>query len=211
MIFRRNTVCIVLLLGTLVALLAGAAVTACSPPAPVIPHDVVPKIQDNLGYALAPTWLPQGFTYNGPYADSSYAEQAFSGSEMVLGYKKSVSINSSAQLVLSYPATQTDPAAISPIFRDLATPDDATSRVEINGLAATLVRGTWSQDTMLRIQNLETPINPEWDYQGGFSITFAVEVPGKGPVWVHLFTVFPTDAVTTDDLVRIAKSVVPVD
>ena len=184
------------------------SLAGCSGSQPMLPDDVAEEIEQNLGYALAPTWLPEGFDYSGPSIHDIAFDQTYGDPEIVQGYSKIVSLEETAQLVLSYPAPDVNPPSLESAFAELVPPDDAVSEIEINGAAASLVTGTWSKETLQRIQKVELPLDPEWDYNGGYSLRFSIDVPGQNRVPVSLFTVFAAAGITGDDLVRIARSVV---
>ena len=155
--------------------------------------------------------MPDGFEYSGPSVHEVVFDPGYRDTEIVQAYSKTVSLNETVQLVFSYPAPEADPFTMGGMFPELVAPEDAVSEVEINGAAASLVRGTWSDETMRRIQRIELPLDPEWDYDGGYAITFTIDVPGHGRVRARLFSVFATTAVTGDDLIKIARSVVAVE
>lgn len=94
---------------------------------------------------------------------------------------------------------------------DLVPPKDAISEININNATGYLFHGGWSEDTLERIQGLELPINPEWDYEGNISIQFVVDTVEYGKVWVLLRTVSPTDEISEKELIKIAKSVAVVE
>jgi hypothetical protein len=210
-IFSRNGLLKAATLLPVICCFISLFLSACSGSEPMIPADVAEKIQENLGYALAPTWMPEGFDYSGPYIHNIVFDQSYGDTEIVQGYSKIISLNETAQLVLSYPATEVNPPALGSVFEELVPPEEAVSEVEINGGTASLVTGTWSRETLLRIQRIETPLDPEWDYEGGYSIRFTINVPEQGGIAVRIFTVSPTDAISADDLVKIARSVAAVD
>ena len=65
---------------------------------------------------------------------------------------------------------------------------------------------------MDRLARLDTSQDPEWDYDNGdHSIRFQHVIPNGDRIWVSLATVFPTDQITEQDIVKIAESIVTVE
>ena len=197
-------------------LLAGSVLTACTPREPVISPDFAEEIKEALGYALAPTYLPEGFelTKDGDRVDPIliWGETG----HFNLMYTK-YSPSQGATLVLSYPETYGES---NPVMERLGVtvPEDAISEIRINGETAFLFHGNWTLETLVRISQLITPLNPEWDYESNhISIRFAFSIPGGEMIWVWLGTLWPGDEVTTgdevteQDIIRIVESVVVVD
>ncbi len=201
--FRLRIVISCLLLIFIVPLLA------CAFSEPVLPSEAAEKIKEKLGYALAPTYLPEGFEY-APGVENPRSDLNSTARETYQVYYKVVSLEEAAILAIIYPFDVPESASIEEKF-GLEVPEDAVKEIDINGIPAHLQHGSWSNDTLKRIARLELPINPEWDYDGAISIRFAINVPDKGRIWVCISTVFPTDEVTDRDLIRIARSVVVVE
>ena len=197
-----------------------AVIPACSPAEPILPGEIADTVRANMGYVLAPTWLPEGFEYSGPDIEHMNIESSganiktFPGSQtMILGYHRVVSMQQMDNFLISYPSSDTYPASSQKIqeILDLSPPDNAITEVTVNGRTALLYHGRWSDETLKRIQRLERPLDPEWDYEGSISVRFPIDVPGEGEIWVSISTVFTVVELTEDDLIRIAKSVVVVE
>ena len=184
-------------------------ISGCSEQEPILPSDVSEKIINNLGYALAPTWLPQEYEYAGPFLNSITSDRAFTGETILQSYGNYASGEIEDSLVMSYPYPTLDTIP-SPLLEitGLIPPEDAITETEINGNTAYLYRGSWSDETRRRVAKLEEPIDPEWDYDRSISIRFTVDVPDKGSIWVSISTIFPIeDIITQKDLIKIAESV----
>ncbi len=184
--------------------------TACTPDRPFLSSEAVQKTRLALGYALAPTYLPDGFDYAGDIGNTgSPPLNAISRLRVQQVYLKEVPGGRTAYLLLIYPL----PAPVVDSYDEqsgLETPQNAISLVQINGQTAYVIDGSWSAETLKSITQGEEIIDPEWDYDGNISIRFAVEVHGRDRVWLTASTVFPTDEVTSEDLIKIARSVVVV-
>ena len=64
----------------LILCIIGLSFSACSPIEPILNSDIAEKVKDNFGYALAPTWMPEGFEYDGPFLDNLVSEnRVFTG------------------------------------------------------------------------------------------------------------------------------------
>ena len=197
-------------------LLAGSVLTACTPREPVISPDFAEEIKEALGYALAPTYLPEGFELTKD--EDRVAPILIKGEtgHVNLMYTKYYP-SRGATLVLSYPETygKSNPAMER---LGLIVPEDAISEIRINGEAAFLFHGYWTLETLRRIIRLTTPLNPEWDYENGhISVRFAFSIPSGEMIWVWLGTLWlgdeiaPGDEITEKEIIRIAESVVVVD
>ncbi len=183
---------------------------ACAPGEPVLPSDAVEKIKVYLGYALAPTYLPGGFEYDEGIDNPNPVSKAMNISRAHLMYSKKVFGEETAYLAMIYPSTAPETTSFEERIGAIV-PEDAVSEIDINGATAYLTRGNWTQETLNRIARVELPINPEWDYEGGFTVRFTIEVPDNDRVWVILTTLRPTDEVSDKDIIRIARSVMVVE
>jgi hypothetical protein len=192
------------------SLVSVICLTACAPGEPVLPSEAIEKIKARLGYALAPTYLPEGFEYDPGIGDPGTVSIVVSTSIARQMYKKEVTGEETIYLAMNYPSTSPTTTSFEERI-GAEVPEDAISEIDINGMTAYLYNGSWSADTLRRIARVELPINPEWDYDGGTSIRFAIDVPDNERVWVDVRTVLPTDEVTDKDLIRIARSVIVVE
>ena len=185
-------------------------ISGCSEREPILPDDVAEKIKENLGYALAPTWLPEGYEYAGPFPNSIMANRAFSSKPMLQGYGKNASAGIGDSLIMSYPTEDTIPSAFQEMI-GLIPPEDAITETEIDGNAAYFYQGNWSEETLKRVAKLEEPIDPDWDYERNISIRFTIDVPDEGNIWVSISTIFYVEDITQKDLVKIAESIIVIE
>ena len=109
------------------------SVASCAAAEPVLSAEAIEEIQGRLGYALAPTWMPDGFEYI-PVANSPIVAERSTG-WVYLSFSKIVSMEETADLVMVYPA---DFGESNSIEQELGqeVPEDAVSAMETNGLAA---------------------------------------------------------------------------
>ena len=199
------------------AILAALLVlAACAPSEPMISEDASRQIGNALGYALAPAYLPAGFEPGRTSGGTMYmlTKTPMEGStwHATLLYEEySPDRQSKTTLFLTYPENY---AKSSRMMDELGMdhPEDAVSEITINGETAYLFHGRWTRETMDRLARLDTSQDPEWDYDnGGHSIRFQHVIPNGDRIWVSLATVFPTDQITEEDIVKIAESIVTVE
>ena len=195
---------------TLFLIVTNILISGCLVKEPIIPDDVAEKITNNLGYALAPTWLPEEYEYGGPFPDSTVTGKAFTIESIIQCYGRYASAGIGDSLIMSYPATDTIPSAFLEMV-GLIPPEEAITELEINGNIAYLYQGNWSEKTLGRVAKLEEPIDPEWDYERSIAIRFTVDVPDKGSIWISLSTIFSIENISQKDLVKIAESVVVIE
>ena len=197
---------------TLLFVVFTISLSGCLGKEPIIPDDIAEKIKTNLGYALAPTWLPEEYEYAGPFLNTITADRAFPGETMLQSYGNYASAGIEDSLVMSYPYPTLDtiPSAFLEIT-GLIPPEDAITKIEINGNTAYLYQGSWSDETRQRVTKLEEPIDPEWDYERSISIRFTIDVPDEGSIWVSISTIFSVEDITQKDLVKIARSVIAIE
>lgn len=191
------------------------SVSGCSEKEPILPDEVAREIKNNLGYALAPAWLPKGYEYCGPYyTNKIVADRASTLKAMqqpvLICYGKDASRAIGNSMIMSYPTEDTIPSVFQEMV-DLIPPEDAITETEINGNTAYLYQGNWSEETLGRVAKLEEPFDPEWDYDRSIAIRFLIDVPGEGNIWVSISTIFSVEDITQKDLVKIAKSVTVID
>jgi hypothetical protein len=184
--------------------------SGCAPAEPLLPEETITQIKGRLGYALAPTWIPDGFEFESEIASPDSSVGIAGTTQAYLAYDNKDVVGEMDLLLMIYPA----PASVDSSFMEqigVIKPEDAVSEIKINGDTAYLTRGGWTDETLRRISRIELPINPEWDYAGGYSIRFTIEVPDNERVWVRLFTLRPTDRINEQDIVKIARSFVVIE
>lgn len=197
----------------LVTLLATTLVlSACAPSEPVISADAAQEIRDALGYALAPTYLPDGFEPAKAISGVKHIWTVGDTKTATLLYAQYASNQQSpSNLSLSYPGSY---GKSSPLMERLGMvhPEDAVTETSINGETAYLFHGRWTAETLDRLTRLDMSQDAEWEYDNGHvTIRFEFVVPNGERIWVLLGPVFPADEVTEKDIIRVAESVVIVD
>lgn len=161
--------------------------------APILPSDRAREIRAELGYALAPTYLPDGFKFDeGMDGRTRY----FGALEDDISFRATIMYSSEGlggnqSLGLVYPAEYQEVDPLGGI-----RPEDAVSEFNVQGETAYFVRGSWSSDAL-------------WNYDTVMSLYFRVTVPTGETVGVTLTTagVNPTEWISAKEMVKIAESV----
>lgn len=190
-------------------------ISACSPGKQAVPSEdmlsseAIEKTRLTQGYALAPTYMPEGFDYDAETGNNGAMPNMITKSRVQQVYIKECTGGQPIYLLMIYPLASPDAGYFDKQI-GLEIPEDAISRPEINGQKAYLIRGSWSTETRKRITQGEESIDTEWDYDVNNSIRFTVDVPGKGAVWVTVSPVSPVAEISGEELIRIAESVVAI-
>ena len=206
-VYTMNTMKILLLLlATLLAL------SACTPSEPLIFADAAEGIRGALGYALAPTYLPKGLEPAELSGGGTYGVNVREQTKTAYLLYTLSDQRSATTLILTYPEESYEKYSYTMERFGMVHPEDAVTEISINGETAHLFHGRWTRDTLDRLSRLDTSQDPEWGYDNGHvTIRFEFLIPDGGRIWVSLATVFPTDQVTEQDIVKIAESVVVVE
>ena len=180
---------------------------------PIISEDEISAIQADLGYVIAPTWLPEGFELmdvyehtDGDIAVRSAGELTYTGSQVVV--------------FLRYPADA--PTALSGtnwLFETLnlgwRAPEDAIEMIEVNERDGYFIRGSWSAEVLKAITELDEEklhsITPDWDYDFAKSVYFEFELSSKEVIKVSLSAIYHAELINREELIRIAESCVQVE
>ena len=202
-----------------ILLLAGACGTSLVP----VPLPELDEVIEALGYGLAPTSLPEGFEFDqydvlgkpddfdmmplgGPFASVLYKR-----------YKDYAYHHVVIQYPLSFPPSVSDDFLLESLGLEWQRPDDAVSKVKVNGETAYLVRGSWSVETLEQLQKADPELlaeyTPEWDYEGLYlSLYFDFELSPDEVVEVMIQALFyPSEWITATELVKIAESFQRID
>ncbi len=161
--------------------------------APILPSDRAREIRAELGYAFAPTYLPDGFKFDeGMDGGTRY----FNVSEEDIPFRVTIMYSSDGSggnqfLGLIYPTKYQELDLLGRV-----PPEDAVSEFNVQGETAYFVRGSWSSDAL-------------WNYDTVMSLYFRVTVPTGETVGVMLTTagVNPTKWISAKEMVKVAESV----
>ncbi len=194
---------------TIAVLLLASGCPGTSPES-TIPPEVTNELKENLGYALAPYYLPEGFEFHTHEVSGPLELTA------TVVYRKL-----DHHIFVMYPTPLPPPwGKQSPLWErlglDWQRPADAVSIVEVNGEEAYSIRGWWSADTLRLLEKLDLEQlqshTPEWDYDFSLSLHLEYELPEGNRVPVMLRApIFPAEWITDKEMVKIAESLGQVD
>ena len=190
--------------------LAAGCATVSSTPTPTPtpthgPHSPTPTpsfdaVRENLGYALVPDYLPEGFKL--------YRVEGVGGRPLAeLIYRGPSLTRSPRWLSVSYP-TSFSPEGY--LVEGQATspkrPRDALAEVTVNGETAHLIRGQWSANTIMQGPGID-PSMAQWDYNVSLALFFDFQVTEEKRVSVAIRAISdPSDWITEEEMVKVAES-----
>ena len=95
-------------------------------------------------------------------------------------------------------------------------PDDAVFEVKVNGKAAYIVRGSWSAESLQKLNNPDpetlATYTPSWNYDMYLSLFFDFELSQDETVGVMMRAMlYPTEWITSSEMVKSAESLQRVD
>jgi hypothetical protein len=173
-----------------------------------------PNIEDvtrTSGYILAPTILPKDFEFE------KY-EVFDDGTDIItiINYKRQRGTDYQ-QIIIVYPVNlpspSTDVLSLDNLEIEWLHPDDASIRVAVNGKESYLVYGGWSDDSLRELENPNPDFlatyTPEWNYHIYINLYFDYELPSGEIVKIVIRALtYPFEWITTDELVKIAESMI---
>ena len=154
-----------------------------------IPSAIEEVIED-LGYALQPTSLPDGFSLAGAHSDSDEVRQIYQNAEK--------------NIIVAYPIE------FSPDIRTdtlgWERPEDAVNSVQIGDQTAYLMIGGWSDASIIAGPALR-PDKAEWDYDKSVALFFRCRADGGRNVGMAIQALpGPIDWIDASEIVMIAQS-----
>lgn len=157
-----------------------------------IPSAIEEVIED-LGYALRPTVLPEGFALAGVSSANDEVRQIYQNAEknIIVAYPLEFS-----------PDTRTDPLGWE-------RPEDAVSSLQIGNQTAYLMIGGWSDASIIAGPALK-PDRAEWDYDKSMALFFSCRLDSGRSVGVAIQALQaspePINWIEVADVVEIAQS-----
>lgn len=157
-----------------------------------IPSAIEEVIED-LGYALQPTVLPEGFALAGVSSANDEVRQIYQNAEknIIVAYPIEFS-----------PDTRTDPLGWE-------RPEDAVSNLQIGNQTAYLMIGGWSDASIIAGPALK-PDRAEWDYDKSVALFFSCLLDSGGSVGIAIqasqASPEPINWIEVADVVEIAQS-----
>ena len=152
------------------------------------------SISARLGYALEPTFIPAGFEHVGSSLDRRQrANLTYSDGQGVM--------------LIAYPVTFYKEGSPTMAQLGLIQPADATRGVNVSSHGGQLMRGGWSEQTILAGPGID-PKDATWDYLRSLTLFFDCGTDKSEVVGVAIQSI-PGDAsdlISEVDLIRVAAS-----
>ena len=186
---------------------------------PIISEEEIASIKADLGYVIAPTWLPDGFESMDDYESlnrnlNGYIQVGYFGTLTYDYYSSTVII------FLQYPAdTPVTLGGTNPLFEvlnlDWQAPEDAIETVEVDGKEAYFIRGSWSAEVLKAFNRIEEDklrnMTPEWDYDFRKTVYFEFELSNGEIVDVLLAAMHDAEQISQEEMIKIVESCVQVE
>lgn len=158
------------------------------------PAQGVADVAEQLGYALAPTFLPQGFTLAGV--------SGAGGSAVTQIYQQTGAATRS--IILAYPVEFAPDGASGPL--GWQRPDDALAELRLGDETAYVMRGGWSDASIIAGPGLD-PNDAEWDYDKSLALFFSCATSGGDRIALAIQALpGPVDWISVGEIVDIAHS-----
>lgn len=170
-----------------------ASAVQCAP-ADAAPAPGVANVAQQLGYALAPTFLPQGFTLAGVSGAGSASVTQI--------YQQTGAATRS--VIIAYPVEFSPDGASGPL--GWQRPDDALDELRLGDQAAYVMRGGWSDASIIAGPGLD-PKDAEWDYDKSLALFFSCATDGGDRIALAIQALpGPVDWISVSEIVDIAHS-----
>lgn len=170
-----------------------ASAVQCAP-ADSAPAPGVANVARQLGYALAPTFLPQGFTLAGVSGAGSASVTQI--------YQQTGAATRS--VIIAYPVEFTPDGASGPL--GWQRPHDALDELRLGDQAAYVMRGGWSDASIIAGPGLD-PEDAEWDYDKSLALFFSCATDDGDRIALAIQALpGPVDWISVSEIVDIAHS-----
>ena len=158
------------------------------------PMQGIAKVSDELGYALAPTFLPQGFTLAGVSGQKgSFFRQIYQQTGAT-----------SRNIIIAYPVEFSPDGAPDPL--GWQRPDDAIDELRLGDETAYVMRGGWSRASVIAGPGLN-PNDAEWDYDMSLALFFSCATDDGDRIALAIQALpGPVDWISVGEIVDIAHS-----
>ena len=192
-------------------ILLAVPISGCGPELTSAPLPDLNSVKQQLGYALAPELMPEGFEFHsyqisGPGDALATIAYTQSNHTILIRYTREVS-GWLDNYSLSF---------LHNLGLEWHRPEDAVSDVPVNGKPATLIRGMWDNDTLNLIARADVEAlhehTPGWDYDTSWALFFTHELSDSRLVDVVMTALYePGEWITVDEMIAIAESVKQID
>ncbi|MCH8869012.1 MAG: hypothetical protein IIC23_03420 [Chloroflexi bacterium] len=152
------------------------------------------SISASLGYAFEPTYVPDGFRHSGSSLDRRRRANL-------------VYSNGQATMLIAYPVQFFREGSPTMVDLGLIQPADAVSDVSIGERGGHMLRGGWSELTILAGPGI-SPADARWDYQRSVTLFFDCETAESEVVGVAVQSIpgGTGDLISDADLIKVASS-----
>lgn len=167
------------------------------PPTPMAQAARFAPVVNELGYALAPGRLPDGFELgtvdmlmfpSNPTGRQIYTESAENNFELHISYPMRFPPNGGSLFE----------------HAGFGLPQDAVSEVSMADRTGYVIKGGWDPESL----RLEFPSEAIWDYERSLTVMIAYQMDSMEPVWVAIRAENrPGSWITVAELVSIAESI----
>ena len=158
------------------------------------PMQGIANVTKQLGYTLAPTFLPQGFTFAGV--------SGAPGSPITQIYQRPGAATHS--IILAYPVEFSPVGASGPL--GWQRPEDALDELRLGDQPAYVMRGGWSDASIIAGPGLD-PKDAEWDYDKSLALFFSCATDDGDRIALAIQALpGPVDWISVGEIVDIAHS-----
>ena len=153
------------------------------------------RISTSLGYAFSPRFIPDGFEHSSSTIDRRRRAN--------LVYQDGQGI-----LLIAYPVEFFMRGSPTMVELGLIQPADAISDVSVSGRGAHVMRGGWSENTILAGPGIN-PADARWDYERSLTLYFDCETEESQVVGVAVQSIPDAagDLISEADLIQVASSI----
>ena len=201
---------------------------ACGPALVAVTIPNLDDVTEALGYSLAPASMPEGFEFDQYDVLNLGTGTIQPDGQVVMPLGEPCAIlfygiyenYASHQIIIQYPrsfsSSVSDDFLLERLGIEWRRPDDAVSEVKVNGKAAYLVHGSWSAESLQKLNNPDPEVlatyTPSWDYDMFISLFFDFELSQDETVGVMMLALFySTEWITSNEMVKSAESLQRVD
>ena len=149
-------------------------------------------VRGELEYSLFPTYLPEGYSVSNVFMSGGVAVVVYGDPE--------------ERLLVAYPNTFYPENSPTMTELGLLRPDDSITEVDVKGETAYLVRGGWSEETIIQGPGID-PKDAKWDYDKSLSLNIELRVSEETTVGVVVKALGDQSGwITGSEMVRLAES-----
>ncbi len=153
------------------------------------------KISSALGYVFEPTFVPAGFEFSSSSLDQRQrANLVYRGGQQIM--------------LIAYPVAFEPKGSPTMIQLGMIQPEDAIIEVSINTVSGHVIRGGWSEQTILAGPGLDSSL-AVWDYERSLTLFFncdSTESSEEVGIAIQSIPDAAGNLISQPDLVQVATS-----